>query len=505
MPLKDITINKQQGGLGRPLPGKDHYSALLFYSSTLPSGFDSSNRIKKGFSTKDFEDLGLVGDFSDETKATGTYTFTNVGATGDSVELKVTEPSGTVVSLGKYTRTSGDTTVTLLAVSYKNFINLYTYVHGYTASNVAGVLTYTLRKGLGVALNSGTPVAATIVGTIAGTLVQPSGGVASKWAPMNYHISEFFRMQPKGVLWVGIFDVPGGAYDFAEATTMINFAEGEIRQLGVHVISTTFVTSMCTTLEGIANTAEIEQKNLSIILGCDITGIALSALTDLAIMDSEHVSVTIGQDGAAKGWALWKATGKSMTDLGTILGTVALSSVAEDIAHVGRFNISNGVEHDVAAFANGVLFKDQSRSLLDNLDTLRYIFHRKFIGLAGTYFNDSHTATTFASDYAYIENNRSIDKSIRLLRAALLPDVKGQLFLNEDGTLQDVTVAHFESTGDAALDQMLRDSELSQRTTIVDPVQDVLGTSKIVVQEKLIPVAIGREIVINIGFVKSLS
>jgi hypothetical protein len=108
MPLKDITINKQQGGLGRPLPGKDHYSALLFYSSTLPSGFDSSNRIKKGFSLKDFETLGLVGDFSDETKATGTYTFTNVGAAGDSVEIKFTEPNGKVVSLGKYTRTSSD-------------------------------------------------------------------------------------------------------------------------------------------------------------------------------------------------------------------------------------------------------------------------------------------------------------------------------------------------------------------------------------------------------------
>jgi len=504
MPLKDITVNKQQGGLGRPLPGKDHYSGLLFFSSTLPSGFNSSNRIKKGFSLKDFEDLGIVGDFSDETKATGTYTFTNVGAAGDSVEITYNLPSGKVVSLGKYIRKSTDTTVTILATSYKNFVNLYTYSHGFSASNSAGVLTYTVKKGLGVGANSGSPVTATIVGTIAGTLVQPSGGVASKFAPMNYHISEYFRMQPKGVLWVGIYDVPG-SYDFAEATSLINFAEGEMRLLGVHVISTTLTTGMVQALEAVANTAELEHKNCSIILGADITGIALSALSDLATLDSEHVSVTIGQDGAAKGFELWKATGVSITDLGTVLGTVAFADVAEDIGHIGRFNISNGVEHDVAAFANGVLNKDQSTSLMDNLDTYRYIFHRKFIDKAGTYFNDSHTATSFSSDYAYIENNRSIDKAIRLLRAALLPDVKGKLFLNEDGSLQDVTVAHFESTGDAALDQMLRDGELSQRKTIVDPVQDVLSTSKLIVQEKLIPVAIGREIVINIGFVKSLS
>ena len=60
MALNDITINKGQGGLGRPLEGTDYVSGLLFYSASLPSGFDSSNRIKSIFSVAQAEDLGIT-------------------------------------------------------------------------------------------------------------------------------------------------------------------------------------------------------------------------------------------------------------------------------------------------------------------------------------------------------------------------------------------------------------------------------------------------------------
>jgi hypothetical protein len=50
-----------------------------------------------------------------------------------------------------------------------------------------------------------------------------------------------------------------------------------------------------------------------------------------------------------------------------------------------------------------------------------YIFIKKHVGTAGTYFNDAPTAKPETSDYAFVENNRTIDKSIRVCRKFLLP------------------------------------------------------------------------------------
>jgi len=61
-PLPSITFNRGQGGLGRPLPGNDHISGLIFYflDANLPSGFAADDRIKKVFSLEEAEALGIT-------------------------------------------------------------------------------------------------------------------------------------------------------------------------------------------------------------------------------------------------------------------------------------------------------------------------------------------------------------------------------------------------------------------------------------------------------------
>jgi hypothetical protein len=71
MSLPNITFVKGNGGLGRPLAGQDHFSGLIFYSGAFPSGFSSSNRIKKFLSVTDAEAAGIKADYSDETKSAG--------------------------------------------------------------------------------------------------------------------------------------------------------------------------------------------------------------------------------------------------------------------------------------------------------------------------------------------------------------------------------------------------------------------------------------------------
>jgi predicted Zn-dependent protease len=108
MGLNDVTFIKGQGGLGRPLPGEDFISGLLFYINTLPSGFSTSNRVQQIFSLADAVALGINLSYSDETQATATYLVTTAGATGDVANITVTEVNG-IVNLGTYIKASTDT------------------------------------------------------------------------------------------------------------------------------------------------------------------------------------------------------------------------------------------------------------------------------------------------------------------------------------------------------------------------------------------------------------
>lgn len=500
MALNDITFVKGRGGLGRALPGEDYISGFVAYTGSLPSGFTSSDRMHQVFSVEDAEDLGIVDDFSDETQATGSYLVTAVGADGDTIAFTVAEWDETV-DIGTYEKVTADTTVANVATGIAAAINAGTSTHGYSATVNSATVTITAREGTGIFLNSGTPLVATITGTIAGTLTQFSGGVASLLANYHYHISEYFRIQPQGNLWVGLFAVPT-TYDFAEVQEMQNYSGGKIRQFGVFIPEVTFATAKITALQTIIDTIDSEHKPCSALIAMDMKSLTLAQFSDLSGLDSEKVSHVSGQDGANEGYALFKGFGKSISCLGAALGAVSLAKVSEDIAWVSKFNLVDSDELDVVAFANGTLWTNSTvtTSLLTTLNNYRHIFLRKITGVTGTYFNDSHTCTLASSDYANIENNRAIDKAVRGIRTTLAPDLNSPLKLNSDGTLTDGTIAYFESQTGLPLEQMVRDGELSDFSVVIDPDQDVATTSTVIVAVTLVPIGVARNITVNIGF-----
>jgi hypothetical protein len=511
MALNDITFVKGQGGLGRALPGEDYISGLLYFSSAYPSGFNSSNKVKQVFSIQGAEDLGIVDTYSDETAATGTYLITTKGNTGDTINATITIPtknSGTeVVDLGTYTVASSDTTIALQGAAWAAVINAGTLTHGFSASFATATLTITARTGLGVALNSGTPIAITKTGAFAGTLTQFSGGAASKLAPLHYHISEYFRIQPQGNLYVGVFPVPS-TYDFAEVATMQTYANGSIRQLAVYntaARTAANVVSDTTALQVQAEALDALHMPLSFVYAANIKAISdLSTLNNLATSTNEAVSVNISQDGNGFGADLYVTSGFSITNIGALLGTVSLSKVSDSIAWIERYDVSNGTECEIAAFANGNLYTSISSSLLSTLNNYRYIFLTKRVGLNGSWWNDSHTAIATTSDYAYIENNRTIDKAIRGVYSSLLPKLNSPLVLNSDGTMTDNTIAILTASARPNLDQMVRDTEVSAYNVTIDPSQDVLATSEVVVTITIVPVGVARNIVVNIGFAAAI-
>jgi hypothetical protein len=513
-----ITFIEAQGGLGRQLPGQDYISGLLFYSASLPSGFSTTNRVRQIFSVVQAEQLGITNTYSDETKATATITISAAGTLGNILTVKVAEPKGDV-TLAEYAITAANlaagTPVNDIATSIAAAINLYTYVHGYTASAATNVITLTARAGLGIYLNTATKLTAISNGTTTATIADFAGGVASKLAVYHYHIAEYFRIQPQGNLFVGIFTVPA-PYVFTEVQTMQTYANGTIRQIGVYKDGAAFATADIQALQAVANTLKAAKQWISILYGADISGIAdATSLTTLVGLNSPNVTAVIGQDGqqtnqdgsisSGLGYELFKAYGKSITCLGATLGAVSLSQVSECIGNPLEFNITNGTELAIPALANGQVVKQISPNLLTQLDAYRYVYLYKEIGDAGTYHQDSHTSVIQSSDYAYIENVRTINKAERLLNTAYFPYKMYKWRLNSDGTLSDTSVAALENIGDESLNAMLTDGDLSDRATIVDPAQPVQSTGKIQVAVKLLAQPIGRNIEITIGFVLSIS
>jgi len=389
MALNDITFVKGSGGLGRPLAGEDHISGMVFYltDANLPSGFLTTDRIKKVFSIADAEALGI------------------------------TEGSAT-----------------------------------------NGVL----------------------------------------W----YHIDQFFRVQPQGELFIGIYD--SASIDYSVIEDVQNFADGKIRQIGVYD-TTTFATGTVTALQASATILEADHKPVNVVYAGDISGTSdLSTLADLRTLNSKNVSVTIGEDGDAVGAALAVSEATSISDLGAVLGAISLSKVNESIEWIGKFDVTDGTEYNVPAFANGDLVKSKASSLLNSLKTNGYMFIRKHVGLSGTYQENSATAIATTNDLATIENNRVIDKATRGIRTFELPNLASPVLVNADGTLTEDTIAKFKNDAARALEQMQKDEEISAFEVIINPLQDVLSTSTIEITVQIVPVGVARQIKINIGFTVSI-
>lgn len=507
MSLNNITFVLGQGGLGRPLPNDDHISGLIFYTAngSLPTGFSTTDRIKQIFSTADAEALGIKADYADATAAAGSVAITVAGTNGDTLNVTVVTPLGNV-NLGTYIKTASEANSTAVGAAIAAMINAGTLSHGFSAVNTTGTVAITAPKKYGIYLNTGTKLVTTIVGTtLAATTTQFSGGVASKQAVWHYHIDQFFRIQPKGYLYVGFFAVPG-TYDYADVATMQSFAVGKIRQIGVYKDAAALAGADLTALSTACAAQVALHKELFGIIGADISAtVDLSTLPDLAALSAQYAQAVIGQDGAALGAFLYATVGKSITTLGATLGAYALAKVSDSIAWVDKFNMSDGTEMDTPALANGALIQNQSETALSSLQDRAYVFLRTFVGVAGSYHNESRTAIVASSDYAYAENVRTIQKAMRGVYTSMIPSLNSPITLRADGTLTDASIEYFTTLAERNLFQMERDAEISAFQVAINANQNVLSTGKLVVAVSIVPVGVARSITVNIGFNVSIS
>lgn len=327
---------------------------------------------------------------------------------------------------------------------------------------------------------------------------------ATAWSVkmLHYQLEEVFRINPSITLYVGLFSKPE-SMTFQELKTVQNYAEGAIRQMAIWNGDTAPTADNIVKLEAVADSLDTENAPFSTLYAPLVSN--YKNLPSNLATNNPRVSVVIAQAGSGTGAELYKSkdnkTKATVSAIGVALGTLSKAAVHQCIAWVKNF--PSGIS--MPALGDGTLVRTIDKGELEKLDTNRYLFLNNVVGVAGSYWNDSHTMDSPTSDYAAIESVRTMDKAVRGIRTYLTPELGGNVYIDPDtGKLQSYTVSHLETTANIPLEEMEKAGELSGYKAEIDAEQDVLSTSTIEVTIKNVPVGVVRKFKVKIGFVKSL-
>ena len=339
-----------------------------------------------------------------------------------------------------------------------------------------------------------------------------------------YHINHFFGIQGEtGRLFIAFADC---SLNWDAIEDMQRAAPGMINQLGVWTEQSlwkqtdpsaeTYSIDLVTGLNSKAVALANENAPLSIILSANsavIEGtegnnkqVALNKIPSCQI-NARYVSVLLGQglDTDVTAMHLANENATPVGNIGAALGCLALASVQESIAWVNKFNLIGyfpDIEMgfgDVTINAEGkrtstLKYSSLNKIQLDNLDDKGYIFLCKYAGLeSGVYFSKDQTCSD--GDYRTIARNRTINKSRRAVRNALLPYVNSPLKVDPStGYLSAAKITAFQNIVTDILTTMQTNEEISGFSVTIDKNQNVLKNDTLVIKYSLVPVGVAARI-----------
>lgn len=346
----------------------------------------------------------------------------------------------------------------------------------------------------------------------------------------HYHISEYFRMKSDGSLYVMFANCET---DWSAIKTIQSVAQGNIRQLGIwtsKLLWTTplanedpYVLNIVADVNAVAEELADEHRPLSVILSAN-TSYADSSKADKTLKltripkclgDWPRVTALLGQASSetVKSMQLAYEGNPTIGCVGTALGCVAEAKVCESIAWVDQFNLYDknyaniefgfgdmNIVDEGNDFVSTLPFESLSPTQIDEIDDKGYVFPIKYAGRdSGTYFSKDRTCSN--GDYRTIARNRTIDKSRRAVRNALLPYLNAPVLVNpSNGYLSEVETKKYQNVVNNILTTMEGNGEISGSTVLVDTKQNVLETDTIKIQYAIIPIGTSTNIIVTEGF-----
>lgn len=347
-----------------------------------------------------------------------------------------------------------------------------------------------------------------------------------------YHISEFYRnsgnINGAGRLYVMFADC-SLSWDAIEV--MQRASGGTINQLGiwseqplwkVNGVSEMYNLNLVKGLNDKAVALAAQNQPLSVVLSANPSNTGADTAegkkVDLnkipsCICESSRVSCVLGQAHCELISTMQKCNinNTPVGFLGTVMGCLAKANVQESIAWVKMFNLfSENFQEinlgfgdinmtDEEEFISLNLYESLSPTLLDDLDDKGYIFPIKYAGREnGVYISKDQTCSN--GDYRTIARNRTINKSRRAVRTALLPYVNAPLMVNPaTGFLAPSKITAFKTLISDILSGMQKSQEISGYAVNIDASQNVLVNDTLKISYVIVPVGVATQIHVEEG------
>lgn len=343
-----------------------------------------------------------------------------------------------------------------------------------------------------------------------------------------YHISEFFRVNPDGKLWLyngeavaasGIFSANGPADQLMAASNH------SVRFIGVVfgfdpgaavVISEGFATGVAVARAAAQTWLDAREQAFMYVDCVILEGYGASPTTvDLKATDAPGVLICTAcdRDYLEQNFGVEELhlTGA----VGLALGSIGVRKLSESIASVvierlpapyrGRANYSV-VDTRMGRWLNpalstGVYVSALTRSQSDDLKTKAYCYVDQYAGYPGAYFSSEATCTLASDDFNTIRTNRLWCEAARRVRFALVPRMESKVAYDvTTGKIKASTIADWDAAARRELERMVADGDLADFTFSLDPNQDVVAQGKVMVRIRIIPDGIAKGIEVELGF-----
>ena len=232
-----------------------------------------------------------------------------------------------------------------------------------------------------------------------------------------------------------------------------------------------------------------------------------------AICESSRVSVIFGQSASEQvhRMQLRNTTKAPVGFLGAVMGAIARANVQESVAWVKQFNLFTDDFQEIElgfgdtnldvddAFVSVNAYESLSPTLLDELDDKGYMFPIKYAGREnGIYISRDQTCSH--GDFRTIARNRTINKSRRQVRSALLPYVNSPLMVNPStGYLASSKITAFQTLIGDILSKMQAAQEISGYSVTIDEKQNVLVDDTLRIGYTIVPVGVATRIYVEEG------
>lgn len=175
-----------------------------------------------------------------------------------------------------------------------------------------------------------------------------------------------------------------------------------------------------------------------------------------------------------------KFDGVASAAIGQMLGIAASIPVNQNLARV-----KNGMASLEGWLTNGKT-PEQNEAMLDELHDAGYILYRKFPTRNGYYTSDDPMAAPMSDDYGTLSAGRTVDKASMIIFDTYLDELCDDVEVDDSGYLPASVCSYYEGRIEAAVARKMKD-EISKFEVYIEPEQDIIGTSEMLIAFDITP------------------